>query len=73
MPETAAPRILISYSHDDPAHCDRVLALADRLRADGIDAVVDQYNFDLSNPQGKVNHDGSVLYHGPMIELQFLF
>ena len=43
MPEAAAPRILISYSHDDPAHCDRVLALADRLRADGIDAVVDQY------------------------------
>jgi CHASE2 domain-containing sensor protein len=43
MPEVAAPRILISYSHDDPAHCDRVLALADRLRADGIDAVIDQY------------------------------
>jgi CHASE2 domain-containing sensor protein len=43
MPEAAAPRILISYSHDDPAHCDRVLALADRLRADGIDAVIDHY------------------------------
>jgi hypothetical protein len=38
-----------------------------------IDAVVDQYNFDLAKPQGKENHDGSVLYHGPMIELQFLF
>jgi CHASE2 domain-containing sensor protein len=43
MPEAVAPRILISYSHDNPAHCDRVLALADRLRADGIDAVIDQY------------------------------
>jgi CHASE2 domain-containing sensor protein len=43
MPEAAAPRILISYSHDNPAHSDRVLALADRLRADGIDAVIDQY------------------------------
>jgi CHASE2 domain-containing sensor protein len=43
MPEAAAPRILISYSHDNPAHCDRVLALADRLRADGIDAMIDQY------------------------------
>jgi CHASE2 domain-containing sensor protein len=43
MPKATAPRILISYSHDDPAHCDRVLTLADRLRADGIDAVIDQY------------------------------
>jgi hypothetical protein len=38
-----------------------------------VDAVVDQYNFDLSKPQGNVNHDGSVLYHGPMVELQLLF
>ena len=38
-----------------------------------VDAVVDQYSFDLSKPQGPVNHDGSVLYHGPSIELQFLF
>jgi hypothetical protein len=38
-----------------------------------IDAVVDQYNFDLSNPQGKINHDGSVLYAGPMLEFEFLF
>ena len=43
MPEAAAPRIFMSYSHDNPTHCDRVLALADRLRADGIDAVIDQY------------------------------
>ena len=43
MPEAAAPRIFISYSHDNPAHCDRVLALADRLRADGVDSVIDQY------------------------------
>jgi CHASE2 domain-containing sensor protein len=43
MLEVAAPRILISYSHDNPGHCDRVLALADRLRGDGIDAVIDQY------------------------------
>jgi hypothetical protein len=42
-PRGLAPRVLISYSHDNPAHCDRVLALADRLRADGIDAVIDQF------------------------------
>jgi hypothetical protein len=43
MPEAAPPRIFISYSHDSPAHGDRVLELADRLRADGIDAIIDQY------------------------------
>ncbi|MCP4662878.1 MAG: TIR domain-containing protein, partial [bacterium] len=32
-----------SYSHDSDEHRDRVLALADRLRADGIDAHLDQY------------------------------
>ncbi len=37
------------------------------------DAVVDQYSFDLSKPQGPINHNGSILYHGPMFELQFLF
>src|SRR5947209_1693424 len=39
-----APRVFISYSHDSPEHEDRVLALANRLRQDGIDALVDQYN-----------------------------
>jgi tetratricopeptide (TPR) repeat protein len=38
-----APRVFISYSHDSDEHRDRVLELADRLRADGIDAVIDQY------------------------------
>lgn len=38
-----APKVFISYSHDSPEHGDRVLALADRLRADGIDANVDEY------------------------------
>ncbi|MCP4656050.1 MAG: hypothetical protein GY856_11605, partial [bacterium] len=33
-----APRVFLSYSHDSDEHRDRVLALADRLRADGIDA-----------------------------------
>src|SRR5271166_4559244 len=36
-------RVLISYSHDSPQHEDAVLDLADRLRADGIDAILDQY------------------------------
>ena len=38
------PRVFISYSHDSCAHEDRVRALADRLREEGVDAVLDQYN-----------------------------
>ncbi len=40
---SAPPKVFISYSHDSPEHADRVLALADRLRADGLDAIIDQY------------------------------
>ena len=43
---TRPPRVFVSYAHDpdNPAHADRVLALADALRADDIDAVLDQYD-----------------------------
>jgi hypothetical protein len=34
---------IISYSHDSPVHVDRVLALSDRLRAEGVDCRIDQY------------------------------
>jgi hypothetical protein len=37
-------RVLISYSHDTPAHAAAVLALADALRAAGVDAHIDQYD-----------------------------
>src|SRR6478672_5919827 len=37
------PRLLISYSHDSDEHAERVLALSDRLRADGVDCRIDQY------------------------------
>lgn len=37
------PRVLISYSHDSATHRDRVRALADRLRGEGIDVRLDQY------------------------------
>jgi hypothetical protein len=49
MPEKTA-RVLISYSHDRPAHEGRVLDLANRLRDDGIDAMIDQY--EQSPPEG---------------------
>ena len=44
MGSEASPlKVFISYSHDSPEHADRVLALADRLRHDGIDSILDQY------------------------------
>ncbi len=36
-------RVFISYSHDSDEHSRRVLELADRLRKEGIDAHLDQY------------------------------
>ena len=50
MPTPEHPKVFISYSHDSPEHVDRVLALSDRLRADGIDCHIDQY--EVSPPKG---------------------
>src|SRR5579859_3395301 len=36
-------KVFISYSHDSSEHNDRVLDLSDRLRTDGIDVTIDQY------------------------------
>lgn len=41
--QASPARVFISYSHDSPEHCDQVLALAQQLRRDGIDAWVDQF------------------------------
>jgi tetratricopeptide (TPR) repeat protein len=38
-----SPTVFISYSHDSPEHEAKVLALANSLGADGIDAVLDQF------------------------------
>ena len=43
MAELVCPNVFISYSHDSTEHADRVLALADALRDNGIDVVLDQY------------------------------
>jgi hypothetical protein len=37
------PRIFVSYSHDSDEHKGRVLRLAERLRKDGLDCHIDQY------------------------------
>ena len=41
--EPRPPIVFIRYSHDSQEHANRVLALSDHLRADGIDCVLDQY------------------------------
>src|ERR1700683_4744600 len=38
-----SPKVFISYSHDSADHKRRVLDLANRLREDGINTVLDQY------------------------------
>jgi hypothetical protein len=42
VPE-ARPRVFISYSHENAVHQQRVLDLASRLRREGVDARIDQY------------------------------
>jgi hypothetical protein len=36
-------RVFLSYSHENQEHRHRVLMLAESLRSDGFDAVIDQY------------------------------
>ena len=38
-----APKVFISYTHDSPEHKDAILTLSDRLRREGIDCTIDQY------------------------------
>jgi SEFIR domain len=40
---SGATRVFISYSHDPPAHSDCVLTLAQRLRREGLDSIIDQF------------------------------
>ncbi len=40
---SSPPRVFISYSHDSEEQSARVLALAEQLRRDGIDARIDQF------------------------------
>ena len=45
------PKVFVSYSHDSETYGERVLSLAERLRADGFEAMVDQY-VEGTPPQG---------------------
>jgi hypothetical protein len=37
------PRVFVSYSQDSPEHGARVLELSQKLRGDGVDAILDQF------------------------------
>ena len=54
MSESSTPpelgEVFISYSWDNEEHIKAVLSLSDRLRSDGIDCVLDQY--ELSPAEG---------------------
>jgi len=39
----------------------------------GMSLAVDQFEYNLGNPAGRINTSGSVFFHGPMLEFQFLF
>jgi len=49
--ETPHPKVFISYSHDDENHQKRILGLAERLRSDGFETMIDQY-VEGTPPQG---------------------
>lgn len=43
MADSESIKVFISYSHDSDEHMNRILALSDRLRAEGVDCEIDQY------------------------------
>jgi hypothetical protein len=46
-----SPKAFISYSRTSRAHCDRIRSYAERLRGDGVDVILDQW--DLAEGQDK--------------------
>ena len=55
-----APRLFVSYSHDDQAHKDWVLSLSYRLVANGVDAVLDQWDMTLGGDLPRFMENGLV-------------
>lgn len=43
MVSSITSRVFISYSHDSSSHCEQVLSFSDRLRSEGVDCHLDQY------------------------------
>lgn len=47
--DDSAPKVFVSYSHDTPAHKQWVAELSARLRHEGIDVVLDQWDLSLGD------------------------
>jgi hypothetical protein len=45
-------KVFISYSHDSDAHMNRVFDLSERLRDEGVDCEIDQYETSPAGGQG---------------------
>jgi len=43
LPSSSHPKVFVSYSHDHEEHEERILGLAERLRKDGFETMIDQY------------------------------
>lgn len=52
------PRVFISYSHDSKSHKDWVLNLSTRLRKNGVDVVLDQWDVKLGSDIAKFIEQG---------------
>ena len=48
--EKTTPKVLITYSHESKEHQDKVLEFSNKLRVEGVDAILDQYED--SPPEG---------------------
>jgi hypothetical protein len=71
---------LFSHEYEMGVFFDFWLCEGARLRAGynmlwlvNVAEAAQQVNFDLANPEGQNIRQGSVFYHGPLVELQFLF
>ncbi|HQZ42300.1 MAG TPA: toll/interleukin-1 receptor domain-containing protein [Flavobacteriales bacterium] len=57
------PIVFISYSHDDDAHRNWVLQLSTRLRSNGVDALLDQFNLTLGSDLATFMEKGLTTSH----------
>lgn len=58
MEGSQPPKVFISYSHDSPEHKRWVAEFATRLRGDGIDTILDQWDLSLGDDITKFMEDG---------------
>jgi TIR domain len=56
--ESIAPRLFFSYSHDNETHKAWVLALANRMVANGVDVILDRWNLSLGSDLGHFMESG---------------